>query len=296
VRDARSGSAPFTFALKAVPSDSVRFEIADQSGAVIRRMAYPGRAGVSRVTWDLHGDSPDQPALRTIAPDNPRIWEEPRFKDRSTRPVIHWGIDQPQRAGILYPPGAYSVRMTVNGKTYSQPFEVLKNPVLRSTAEDLVANTSTQKRVVGDIDQSVEMINQLESVRKQIEDRAKVAGVSASVVKALKQLDAQALSVELQLLSRSDLNSDDKWYVEKYKVYLNLVWLYGEVGTGAGDVAGGADYRPTDVELQSLSTIETDLAKAKQDFASFMQKALTDYNNSAAGKVAPVQPPGRSIM
>ena len=51
------------------------------------------------------------------------------------------------------------------------------------------------------------------------------------------------MAVELLLLSRSDMNSDDKYYVEPYKVYMNLIWLNGVVGNGAGDVAGGADYR-----------------------------------------------------
>ena len=31
--------------------------------------------------------------------------------------------------------------------------------------------------------------------------------------------------VELKLLSQSDMNSDDKYYVEPYKVYMNLIWL-----------------------------------------------------------------------
>jgi len=51
------------------------------------------------------------------------------------------------------------------------------------------------------------------------------------------------LDVELQLVSRTDLHSDDKFFVEAYKVYMNLIWLNGAVGTGAGDEAGGADYR-----------------------------------------------------
>ncbi len=68
-------------------------------------------------------------------------------------------------------------------------------------------------------------------------------------------LDQQALDVELQLLTRSDLHSDDKWFVEQYKVYLNLVWLNGTIGTGAGDVAGGADYRPTDAAMEELAGI-----------------------------------------
>ena len=69
-------------------------------------------------------------------------------------------------------------------------------------------------------------------------------------------LDKKLFDVELRLLSRTEIHSDDKWYVESYKVYMNLVWLSGEVGTGAGDVAGGAEFRPTDASLGVLAMLE----------------------------------------
>ena len=68
------------------------------------------------------------------------------------------------------------------------------------------------------------------------------------------------------LLSRTELHSDDKWYVEAYKIYLNLLWHYGEVGFGAGDVAGGAEYRPTDASVAVLEMLEQELATAKAGF------------------------------
>jgi photosystem II stability/assembly factor-like uncharacterized protein len=289
VRQARNGSVSFLYSLKSAPTDSLRWEITDPEGSVVRRIATAGRAGLNRITWDLRGESPMQPALRALAPDNPHIWDEPRFKDRASRGVFHWGIEGPQRAGILAAPGTYRVTLNVDGTSLSQPFEIIRASSLTSSAEDLALNTATQKRIVGDINQTVEMINQLEIVRKQIEDHAKAAATTPAVRKALKSLDEKAMAVELQLLSRTELNSDDKWFVEKYKAYLNLIWLYGEVGTGAGDVAGGADYRPTDTQMATLASIEKAIAAARADYASFMDRAIADYNASPAGKVAPIQ-------
>jgi hypothetical protein len=288
IRSARNGSASFLLALRSAPSDSIRWEITDQGGAVIRRMATSGRAGVNRVTWDLRGDAPMQPELRALAPDNPRIWEEPRFRGGPVRGVFHWGIEQPQRAGILFGPGTYGVRMSVNGNSYAQSFDVVRDPAVRSSDADVAFNSTVQRRVVNDIDTTVAMINQIEVVRKQIEDRLKENAKSAATVRALKQLDAQAMNVELQLLSHSELNSDDKWFVEQYKIYLNLIWLYGEIGTGAGDVAGGAEFKPTDAQMQTLQQIEQDLSKAKTDYRAFMDRTLDEYNRSAAGRLAPV--------
>ena len=98
--------------------------------------------------------------------------------------------------------------------------------------------------------------------------------------KALRDLDQKMMAVELQLLSKSDLHSDDKWYVETYKVYLNLLWLSGEVGTGAGDVQGGADSRPTDASVQVLEMIEKDLAAAAGAYATVVNGDLPAFNKA----------------
>ncbi len=70
-----------------------------------------------------------------------------------------------------------------------------------------------------------------------------------------------------------------------YKVYLNLVWLNGQVGTGAGDVAGGADYKPTDTQTGVLQGIEVDLGKAATDFQTFMTRDLPAFNRAMNGKI-----------
>jgi hypothetical protein len=85
-------------------------------------------------------------------------------------------------------------------------------------------------------------------------------------------------SYPLQLLSRADLQSDDKWFTESYQVYLNLIWPSGEAG--AGDMAGGADHRPTAQSLQLLDTLERDLTKARADFERLMQTDLPEFNCS----------------
>jgi len=129
------------------------------------------------------------------------------------------------------------------------------------------------------------MINKLEIVRKQIEDQRKSTTTSADVASALAAFDAKLLGVELRLLTRTDLNSDDKYFVEAYKVYLNLIWLAGEVGTGAGDVAGGADMRPTDTSLQVLAAIEADLTAAKAEYTKVMTEDLPAFNKAMSGKL-----------
>src|SRR5437773_4667283 len=122
-RQARSGRAEILYSVKSAPADPVRAEILNADGAVIRTIESPARAGLNRLTWDLRYDPPHTIAFRTTPPDNPHIWEEPRFKGRETRPLVHWGIESAQFSGPIVTPGTYGVRMRINGQTFARSIE-----------------------------------------------------------------------------------------------------------------------------------------------------------------------------
>ena len=153
----------------------MKVEIADASGAVIAdHGACQGRPGLNRLSWDLRYDAPRLVALRTTPPENPNIWDEPRFRGQETRPVTHWGLSQAQ-VGPLAAPGKYTLKVTAGGQTMTQPFEVLKDPQIVASDADLVASTEMQKRIVKDLNETSDMVNHLETVRRQIEDKLKAA-------------------------------------------------------------------------------------------------------------------------
>ena len=146
-----------------------------------------------------------------------------------------------------------------------------------------------QIRMVKDINNTVGMINRIEIIRKQIEDLLKTNRGKSDLEKSLMDLDKKIMDVELQMLSRTELHSDDKWYVEAYKIYLNLLWQYGEVAFGAGDVAGGAEYRPTDASVAVLEMLEQQLAAAKADFTKIIDSELPAFNKAMAGKLPEIK-------
>jgi photosystem II stability/assembly factor-like uncharacterized protein len=285
-REPRSGSATFHFDLGTAPTGPITIEILDSARTLVRRMQLTARAGANRATWDLRFNPPEQIALRTLPPDNPHIWEEARYKGRNTRPIVHWGIQNPQRAGAIAAPGRYTVRLFANGTTLSQPFTVIKDPDIQTSTADVAASTRMQQRIVADMNTTADMANRLEVMRKQIEDLVRADSTSADAKAALKALDAKLFANELRLLSRTDLHSDDKWYVEQYKIYMNLIWLSGQVGLGAGDVQGGAEYRPTDASVQVLTGIERDLRAAKAEFDRLVANDVPAFNAKFAGRLA----------
>jgi hypothetical protein len=292
VRQARSGRADVTFR---VPSAGrVQLEFLDGSGAVVRRLQVAARAGINRASWNLRYDLATPVELRTTPPDNPHIWDEPRFRGRDTRPIAHWGIQQPQSEGPIAAPGRHAVRLTAaNGVTVVQPLEIVKDPRIASSDADLVASTAMQVRIRDRMTETATIVNRIEVMRRQLEtqlraDTARGAVVKPNVAEAMRALDRKLLDVELRLLSRHDLHSDDKWFVEAYRPYLNLLWLAGEVGTGAGDVAGGADYRPTDASARTLRELEQEIEAARVAFERLLREDLPAFQRQVGSAITVV--------
>ena len=277
------GRPHFAFALATDPAAPIKFEILDASGAVIRTMTAPGKAGLNGANWDLRYEAPLQVALKTTPPDNPHIWEEARFANTDTRRITHWGIT-PSTGVPVAAPGKYTVRMTVDGKTFTQPFDVLKDPAIVATEADLAASTKLQIRLRDNINKSAEMVNQLELWRKQIEDQKKAKAGDSSAMNVLGELDKQLWDTEMQLVSRSEIHSDDKYFPEAYKVYMNLIWLSGAVGQGASDEAGGVDWKPTDVQYSMTTMIEGQIAKAKLEVDKYKATTIPAFNAAYGAK------------
>ena len=324
-RFTRGGQAMLTFSVKTAPKDPAQLEILDSDGKVIRKLETKARAGMNRVPWDLRYESPRVVALRTAAPDNPHIWDEPRFRDADSRPITHWG-SKPAEVGPIVAPGKYTVRLKIEDKTYTQPLTVLRDPRSPGSEADIQLSVKTLLRIRGDIEHVSDEVNQMEWMRKQLEvikgmlrppkskeeekdaegDDDDYEGPSpapaatqaqsetdlkrkADLLKAAEDFDKKLLGIETSFVSPALLNSDDKYFVEPYKVYLNLMWLNAEVGTGGGDVAGGADFAPTDTQMELLQGFEAEISATDANYQKLMKEDLPALNHALEqGSVVPV--------
>ncbi|GAC1669556.1 MAG: hypothetical protein NVS9B2_14350 [Steroidobacteraceae bacterium] len=318
-RFVRSPEAKVNFSLKTVPKDDVQVQILDPQGRAVRELDVKAKdlvVGINRVTWNLRYDSPRVIALRTLAPDNPHIWEEPRFRDADSRPITHWG-SKPAEVGPIAAAGNYSVRLKVDGQTYSQPLRLLSDPNSPGSDADIELSVKTLLRIRDDISRVSDSVNQIEWLRKQLEvvelmlrpsrKRDKPAPIiveeddepdhepaqapalvldeaqerqKKDLLAAAEDLDKQLQAVESRLASQALRNSDDKYFVEPYGAYLNLIWLNAEVGTGGGDVAGSADFAPSETQLDLLKTLEADVAGAESDYRAILNNALPQFDRA----------------
>jgi hypothetical protein len=193
-------------------------------------------------------------------------------------------------------PGRYTLTLTAAGQELTRPFEVVRDPGMTTTDEDLRLGTAMQREVVASIDEVVGYIDRIEAIRARVEDlRAEHAG-DPELDRALAGVYREMYETELHFLSRTTMHSDDKWYVEKYRLYLDLVWLLAELGGGGGDVGGGVAYRPTDTSREVYAGFLQELEVARVAVDELMERVAA-FNREHTGELPPItddapSPPG----
>ena len=310
-RFVHGGKAMINFSLTAQREKPVQLEILDSQGNSVRKLEGKDLVvGLNRVEWDLRYDSPRLVALRTVAPDNPHIWREPRFWDEDSRRITHWGVE-PAEVGPVIAPGIYSVHLTVDGHSSVQPLTVIADPRSPGSEADIQLSVKTLLSVRDAINHVSDSVNRMEWLRKQLEvieamlrparphakreaplaeegderdpepTPAPPRPLSAAeeqqrtqLLTAAENLDKKLEALESQLVSRALRNGDDKYFVQADGTYLDLIWLNAELGTGGGDVAGGADFAPTAAQLQTLQTLKSEVARADADLQTILQRDL----------------------
>ncbi|HQT90492.1 MAG TPA: sialidase [Candidatus Kryptobacter bacterium] len=273
--------ADINYFLKSVPEGNVTITIIDSAGNVVRTFEGTKEAGINRVYWNLRYPSVREVKLRTTPESYPQIWSDSRFIGKKTRRIYHWGIE-PTLLGALAEPGTYTVKLTVAGKTLTQSLTVLKDPHSEGTLADIKECVKLWRAIDADIDTVVGMINSIERVRKQIEDLpVYIHGLpeASAIVDSAKALDEKIQAVEDTLFQKYLAADDEKTYAAPMELYMKFLWLAGEVGDGAGDVAGNPDFAPTDQDVTVFKILEGRLANAESQYAKLMTSTIPSFNN-----------------
>ena len=133
------------------------------------------------------------------------------------------------------------------------------------------------RAIDADVDTVVDMINSIERVRKQIEDMPDyLTGRpdAPEVIASAKQLDGKLQTVEYQLFEKYLAAGDTKTYPEAMQLYQKLLWLAGDVGDGAGDVAGNPDFAPTDEESAVFNLLKQRLLRVQGEYGKLMDETV----------------------
>ena len=227
-----------------------------------------GAAGMHRFVWDVHYPPPDSLAhefpIAAIMHDTPKY------------PLGTWAL-----------PGNYTVKLTVAGKSYTQPLVVKMDPRITTSLSDLHKQFEMQTGAVEGMNESYEVLSQIKSVRAQLKERGEKAGKSALGEK-IAALEKQAAKME-GAAQPSFLGLPPSG-----KQPENFSTLNQHFG-GILAVADSGDVAPTTQATAVYKELEDALEKLIAQWTKVRQQDIVDLNKELSkaglGSVDPNRPP-----
>ncbi len=258
--------ASINYYLKSEPEDDVKITILDEEGQTVRTLKGAKKPGINRIWWDLRYEQTKEPKLRTSPVGQPQVKVGPK----GWRPLITWG------RGIrpLVSPGTYTVKLTVGEQEFSQRLTVKKDPHSAGSEEDIKAQLKVLLEIRDDINSVVDMINQIELIRKQIYDlKALIEGNedAASIITAGEELDKKLIVVEENLFQMKLTGASQDALRWPIKLYAKLSSLAGSVGS--------SDFPPTTQQVEVHKMYKRQLAIYQNRFSELLNKELPGFNN-----------------
>jgi hypothetical protein len=90
-------------------------------------------------------------------------------------------------------PGSYTVRLTVDGKQFTQPLTVKMDPRIKTPLQDLQAQAALQSGAVSGMNQAFDALSQVQSVRAQLKESS--AKAKGKLSESLEDLDKQCAAL-----------------------------------------------------------------------------------------------------
>ena len=256
---------PINYWVSSDVKDSVMISVKDASGAVVRKMYHKGKAGLNRVWWDLRED----PSTAIVMRNKPLFAEWITLNDKraGTAPTSTRGFSP------LVLPGNYTISLKVGDKEYSQPLKLLKDPNSEGTDADVIAQKNLVDQIKKDISSAVEMVNQLEWIRRQGADLKSIAEdqKNTEVVKEIETLEQRAVDLEnnlIQLKITGQGQGGTRWPAQ---VIEKLQYL--------GGTAEIADFAPADQYKEVHQVLQKRLQDSQAKYNQLVDKDLPLFHD-----------------
>ena len=212
-------------------------------------MNAPDKAGLNRFTWDMR-----------TAPA------------KSFEGMVLWSGNT---QGPEVVPGNYSVRLTADGKTYTEKLVVEKDPRLDSvTVADLAEQFALALKVRDDLTQSDEIVIEVREFKKQMDDR-------------LKQNSDPALKATLDSF-REKLSAieEDVYQVQNRSGQdpLNFPIKLNNKIAALGDSIQHGDGKPTTASYEVYKLLNAKLAEQQAKLDALLKSALPSVNQALTSR------------
>ena len=214
--------------------------------------------------------------LRTDAGQHRWIWDLRYAEPVSTEhefPISAVRHDTPRLPlGPVVVPGKYTVRLTVNGKTYEAPLTVKMDPRVKLSQAGLEQLFSVESKLASMLNDSSIAVMQAQAVRSQLDKlKSQANGAVADAVKATSE--------KLTVIYDQPTKPDAAPANTLKRLNGNASALYGAVGQ--------SDSQPTKAQLDAAASLEHDLPVILKAWNDFKQSDLATLNRQLQGQQLP---------
>ena len=279
------------YSLKAKPTADMTLEFFDPAGKSIRkftaRAPRPDAAAASTPAPPGGGfGGGGAPPLPTEVGLNRFVWDTRHTEAVRFPGMILWAGNT---TGPKVPPGTYQVKLTVDGKTLTQNFEIKPDPRVTTTPADYAKQLELSLKIRDKLSETHNAIIQIRDVRKQVEDLLK-RGVGQPNFKVVNDagtaLNKKLTTIEETLYQTKNQSNQDPL---NYPIRLNNKLA------ALGGVVASAEAAPTAQSYAVYDELVTQIDAELQKLAQLMRTEVPAFNQLVRDQNIPavvVKPPG----
>ena len=266
--------------LKDVPKTSVKLELLDAQGKMVRAFTseekktegapeewerdeeaehIPAKAGLNAFTWDLRYESPAK--------------------------IPHAIYDEGEPSGPLVLPGTYQARLTAGSKILTASFEVRMDPRVKTSAEDLHKQFDLVLKLRDRQDEMNKAILAIRDLRGQLQALEKRLGsndLAKPVVSNAADLRKKISAIEEELIQVNSKASEDEL---NYPTKLNSTFAYLQ------NAVDSADAPPTEGELGVYAELDAQLESQLSKWREVLSKDIPAFNDAMRKSNVPLIAP-----
>lgn len=212
---------------------------------------------------------PDGPFAPTNAGLNRFVWD---FRLPNATKIATKGGDQPDRTGPRVPPGSYQVRLLIGERSFTESFEILPDPRVRSRQRDYRAQFDLLQRIHAKHDELNKAVNAIRAMRDDLILIARRAEDALEISEEAARLSTRLDEIEGALLQRKIESDQDN---------LNFpAKLNGKLSSLAYMV-GASESPPTKQATEHANELIEQVDNQLAAFAAVKRKELRSFNATA---------------
>ncbi len=266
------------YSLKSKPKDPIELEVLDADGNLIRKFSSKKK---DEEKLPREEAEPEEPAdLLPTEPGLNRFTWDLRYEEAGKVPrTVAWGggTDGPR---VL--PGTFQLKLTVAGKSYTQPVEVKLDPRATTSPEDLKKQLDLALKIRDRVSAAHDAVNEVRDVRGQLEALQKrLAGDAshADITKAAQELVKKMNAVEESIIQPKSKSSEDP---------LNYPIQVADQLMALSSTVNSADAAPTQSSYEVFDELNRRLDEQLAKWKDIKETDLWSFNDQVQKANIPV--------